>query len=142
MAGGMTYTAIDSTALQTAEIYGKALVELAQPEISGSEQAIDIALGVLVHLVRTPLRCKQAVIHSFGVLPLAVIPLREVIPYIHVHRVDMRGSGESDRFVYIVYLKEVGKEIIRKRNAVRGAGGLRIPPGIALQTGGNIRLRP
>lgn len=35
MAGGMTYTAIDSTALQTAEIYGKALVELgrAHPEV-------------------------------------------------------------------------------------------------------------
>ncbi len=35
MAGGMTYTAVDSTALQTAEIYGKALVELgrAHPEV-------------------------------------------------------------------------------------------------------------
>lgn len=35
MAGGMTYTAIDSTSLQTAEIYGQALVELgkAHPEV-------------------------------------------------------------------------------------------------------------
>lgn len=35
MAGGMTYTAIDSESLQTAEIYGKALVELgeAHPEV-------------------------------------------------------------------------------------------------------------
>ena len=30
MAGGMTYTAIDSESLQTAEIYGKALVELGE----------------------------------------------------------------------------------------------------------------
>ena len=35
MAGGMTYTAIDSASLQTAEIYGQALVELgkAHPEV-------------------------------------------------------------------------------------------------------------
>lgn len=35
MAGGMTYTAVDSTSLSTAEIYGKALVELgrAHPEV-------------------------------------------------------------------------------------------------------------
>lgn len=35
MAGGMTYTAIDSTSLSTAEIYGQALVELgrAHPEV-------------------------------------------------------------------------------------------------------------
>ena len=35
MAGGLTYTAIDSTALSTAEIYGQALVELgeAHPEV-------------------------------------------------------------------------------------------------------------
>ena len=35
MAGGMTYTAVDSTTLSTAEIYGKALVELgrAHPEV-------------------------------------------------------------------------------------------------------------
>lgn len=35
MAGGMTYTAVDSTSLSTAEVYGKALVELgkAHPEV-------------------------------------------------------------------------------------------------------------
>ncbi len=35
MAGGLTYTALDSTSLSTAEIYGQALVELgeAHPEV-------------------------------------------------------------------------------------------------------------
>ena len=30
MAGGLTYTALDSTSLSTAEIYGQALVELGE----------------------------------------------------------------------------------------------------------------